>query len=181
LSKEGVILVDRYKYLDMYPCTEMEMKAMEHPDVQVTSGKRGGEVAHDRDIVEPDLAQMMPFRPSTVCGVGMNAIPGGYFPPPEAVSSLLQRLPPPEYFKGPFVDVGRLMDSIVMNIPEHPHALSTLELRSKIKEGEDRSSRKRPATEGPDAPVRDTPNGVTPPTHDLFRVRQQKRANLSQN
>lgn len=28
---EGVLLVDRYKYLDLYPCSELELVAMEHP------------------------------------------------------------------------------------------------------------------------------------------------------
>lgn len=28
---EGVLIVDRYKYLDLYPCSEQELVAMEHP------------------------------------------------------------------------------------------------------------------------------------------------------
>ena len=49
-------------------------------------------------IVRPDLKQMTPFKPSTSSGVGMNTVPGGRFPIPAAVSSLLSRLPPPECF-----------------------------------------------------------------------------------
>ena len=41
---------------------------------------------------------MTPFKPSTTSGVGMNSVPGGRFPVPTAVSSLMSRLPPPECF-----------------------------------------------------------------------------------
>ena len=97
-----------------------------------------------KEIVKPDLSQMMPYRPSAICGVGLNAIPGGYFPLPEAVANIMQRLPPPDCFKGPFVEISKLMDNIAMNIPEHPHSLSTLELKTKMRELEDKSKRKRP-------------------------------------
>ena len=52
----------------------------------------------DAAITKPDLKQMLPFKPSSVSGVGMNAIPGGCFPLPSEVGNLLSRLPPPECF-----------------------------------------------------------------------------------
>ena len=52
----------------------------------------------DAAITKPDLKQMLPFKPSSVSGVGMNAIPGGCFPVPSELANLLSRLPPPECF-----------------------------------------------------------------------------------
>ena len=58
-------------------------------------------------------------------GVGMNAVPGGTFPLPNACASMLQRIPPPDCYKvqveeqlchclcclpqGPFVQVDELL------------------------------------------------------------------------
>jgi hypothetical protein len=36
----------------------------------------------------------------------------GVFPPPVIISQLLQILPPPWTFKGPYVDIGELMKSL---------------------------------------------------------------------
>lgn len=36
----------------------------------------------------------------------------GSFPPPPAVAQLLQLLPPPWSFKGPFIDIEKLMESL---------------------------------------------------------------------
>ena len=57
----------------------------------------------------------------------------------------------------------------------------TLELRGKIKANEEKTSRKRPAGESGDTVVAGGTNGTVPPTLDLFRARQQKRANLGSN
>ena len=53
----------------------------------------------DAAISKPDIRQMLPFKPSSVSGVGMNAVPGGCFPLPSEISNLLSRLPPPECFQ----------------------------------------------------------------------------------
>ena len=39
-SKDTVLLVDRYKYLGLMPCSEMELKMMGHPVSQVDKCKR---------------------------------------------------------------------------------------------------------------------------------------------
>ncbi|KII63405.1 Cleavage stimulation factor subunit 3 [Thelohanellus kitauei] len=43
-------------------------------------------------------------------------VPGGVFPPPPKVTEFVNRLPPPECFTGPFVDVDKLMHSISKNV-----------------------------------------------------------------
>ena len=52
----------------------------------------------EASITKPDLNQMMPFKPSSVSGVGMNAVPGGHFPVPSEIANLLSRIPPPDCF-----------------------------------------------------------------------------------
>ncbi|KAH9493981.1 Cleavage stimulation factor subunit 3 [Dermatophagoides farinae] len=58
-------------------------------------------------IPVPNLSQMVPFKP--VQNPVNNLMPGGIFPYPPSVTSLLSQLPPPLSFRGPFVNIDELM------------------------------------------------------------------------
>ncbi|KAH9415072.1 Cleavage stimulation factor subunit 3 [Dermatophagoides pteronyssinus] len=58
-------------------------------------------------IPVPNLTQMVPFKP--VQNPVNNLMPGGIFPYPPSVTSLLSQLPPPLSFRGPFVNIDELM------------------------------------------------------------------------
>lgn len=63
-------------------------------------------------IFQPDLDQMLPFKPVMAPGFGAHTVPGGIFPPPPAVGNLLTRLPQPHSFWGPFVDIDELCNIV---------------------------------------------------------------------
>lgn len=66
-------------------------------------------------MCQPDLDQMLPFKPVMGVGIGAHTVPGGVFPPPPAVGSLLPRLPQPGSYWGPFVDLEELCNIIRMS------------------------------------------------------------------
>ncbi|CAH8876113.1 unnamed protein product [Trichobilharzia szidati] len=68
---------------------------------------------------QPDVAQMLPFKPKAYPRTGSHPVAGGEFPPPPAASSLLKLLPPPQCFQGPFVDVDRFLEHFLdLEIPD---------------------------------------------------------------
>ena len=58
----------------------------------------------------PDTSQMFPFKPKALAPPGSHPVPGGVFPVPLAAARLMQMLPPPTCFNGPFVDVERFVE-----------------------------------------------------------------------
>ncbi|XP_071941961.1 cleavage stimulation factor subunit 3-like isoform X2 [Antedon mediterranea] len=116
-DKETALLIDRYRYLDLYPCTSSELKALGYRDLikrsaitQVTthhknpdasSSERTEELTDERkkpEYPKPDLAQMLPFKPKAFPPIGAHIVPGGVFPPPPAASYVMSLLPPPTSF-----------------------------------------------------------------------------------
>ncbi|CAI5441860.1 unnamed protein product [Caenorhabditis angaria] len=82
----------------------------------------------------PDISQMIPFKPRINTTASYHPVPGGVFPPPQAAAHLLQMLPPPHCFIGPFVNVDKLMASFAqMVIPNLP---STSRINEKIEKGQ---------------------------------------------
>ncbi|TKR77992.1 hypothetical protein L596_018872 [Steinernema carpocapsae] len=83
-----------------------------------TTGAPGGP-AIAGGFPRPDTSQMIPFKPKHNTTGSYHPIKGGVFPPPFAVAALLQQLPPPRSFQGPFVNVDKLMESfLAMQIDE---------------------------------------------------------------
>ncbi|CAI7991638.1 Cleavage stimulation factor subunit 3 [Geodia barretti] len=178
--REALLLVDRYSYLGLIPCSETELKVMEHPcaakvDLEPASGSSGLQSTRAKDTIaetslsgnisRPDTSHMLPFRPSATSGVGMNAVPGGHFPLPSEVAYLMSRIPPPQCFNGPFVNLNELV-----------HLIKTSDLPSSLAPGPpDRPGKKRRA-EGRDDSDDETQSSTAPPTNDIYRARQQKRA-----
>ncbi|XP_073965256.1 cleavage stimulation factor subunit su(f) [Choristoneura fumiferana] len=128
-GKETAQLVDRYKFLDLYPCSIAELKSIGYTEVASMSNKSwalGGPLAGispelaavilgqkdndpNKDIARPDTSQMIPYKPKANPLPGEHPIPGGTFPLPPAAAHLCTLMPPPTSFRGPFVAVDRLM------------------------------------------------------------------------
>ncbi|KAI6649345.1 Cleavage stimulation factor subunit 3 [Oopsacas minuta] len=182
-EKEATAVVDRYKYLDLYPCAENELKVMKYRSRsgQLEVGVKGlsvsgsvSESSYESHIYKPDVRHMRPYRPSAAPGVGLLTHAGGVTPIPESLTDLLSKLPPPTCFHGPFVKVDELMRKIAQtDFPHDPdiflNSIDTLKFEEKPK------TTKRIH---PDHEI----DGESPPVHDLYRERRQnKKQNLSQS
>lgn len=135
-GKETALLVDRYRFMDLYPCTAQELKSLGYRElsrapVVVSSSAPASkrEVTQQESVVDqqslvyprPDTGQMIPFKPKQIVPTGAHIVAGGVFPPPPAASELMMRLPPPTSFMGPFVAVDELMEIFRnLNLPEKP-------------------------------------------------------------
>lgn len=140
-GKETAQLVDRYKFLDLYPCSVPELKSIGYTEVAAMSNKSwalGGPLSGVspelvsvilgqkdtdpmKDIVRPDTNQMIPYKPKISPLPGEHIISGGTFPMPPAVAHLCTLMPPPNCFRGPFVIIDVLIDIFNMiSLPDKP-------------------------------------------------------------
>lgn len=118
-GKETAQLVDRYKFLDLYPCTHPELRSFGYTELQPNmKGSKLQTMITEEEAEEaqkvlprPDFSQMIPFKPkANVLPGEAHPMGGGTFPQPPAMSSLCSILPPPTCFRGPFVSVDKLID-----------------------------------------------------------------------
>lgn len=139
-GKETAQLVDRYKFLDLYPCTSVELKSIGYSDVSsfptrptvIVPGckkliksfsihlQQTGLFTPKTSTVEneeivcqlprPDFSQMIPYKPKSNPYPYEHPLAGGTFPQPPALAALCAELPPPICFRGPFVAVDSLID-----------------------------------------------------------------------
>lgn len=203
-NKEAALLVDRHRFLDLYPCSQTELKALGYTDFlakpsslptatinssdamvvsEVVMEEDEGEKKPSLDLPRPDLNQMLPFRPRAQPRVGAHIVPGGEFPLPPSASHALTLLPPPLSFQGPFVRVDELMRLLAdCTIPE-PKAEEAPITNGNSEGGDssqdsDVSKRKRAAddTGKTNEDSDDDDNSQKAPVHDIYRSRQQKRA-----
>lgn len=202
--REAALLVDRHRFLDLYPCSQTELKALGYTDLlakpslvqaAVTNSSDtvvASEIATEEDDADkkastdypkPDLQQMLPFRPRANPRVGSHIVPGGEFPLPPAASHTLTLLPPPLSFQGPFVRVDELMRLLAeCTIPEPK--TEEVAITNGNPEGGDNSQdsdapkRKRAADDSGKTKddSDDEDNSQKAPVHDIYRSRQQKRA-----
>ncbi|VDM52621.1 unnamed protein product [Angiostrongylus costaricensis] len=136
-----LMLIDRYRFLNLVPCTLDQLKLMGYnksntgmiggmtgvstgslmapqrnlPTPQAASVVMGGASSVQLEIEgypRPDIDQMIPFKPKANSAASFHPIPGGVFPPPPAVAELISLLPPPWTFQGPFVSVDLFIDHI---------------------------------------------------------------------
>ncbi|KAK6734378.1 hypothetical protein RB195_017890 [Necator americanus] len=136
-----LMLIDRYRFLNLVPCTLDQLKLMGYnksstgmlggmtgvstgslmtpqralPAPQAASVVMGGVPSVQLEIggyPRPDIDQMIPFKPKANSAASFHPVPGGVFPPPPAVAELISLLPPPWTFQGPFVSVDLLIDHI---------------------------------------------------------------------
>ncbi|XP_067245765.1 cleavage stimulation factor subunit 3 isoform X1 [Chanodichthys erythropterus] len=196
-GKETALLVDRYKFMDLYPCSPSELKALGYKDVSrakyamipetvVTPSTPALKDEADRkpEYPKPDTSQMVPFQPRHLAPPGLHPVPGGVFPVPPTAVILMKLLPPPSCFTGPFVQVDELMDSLRRCVlPETVDAAVELITGKQLEmtsEGNGpvenhavaNKSLKRPNA---DSDEEEDKGSIAPPIHDIYRARQQKR------
>ncbi|XP_052810218.1 cleavage stimulation factor subunit 3-like isoform X2 [Mya arenaria] len=191
-GKETALLIDRYKYKDLYPCTQSELKALGYHDLvrkQVVDmptsrvAKIVLEAEEKRpEYPKPDLGQWLPFKPKILVPKDAHIVPGGVFPPPDGAASLMKMMPPPECFHGPFVIIDKFMEHFnQLEIPDGPTGENGYDGPIKYDAGtllslEYASGRKRRITEGEGSDDEESSSGPAPPINDIYRSRQQKRA-----
>ncbi|XP_032308727.1 protein suppressor of forked isoform X2 [Drosophila ananassae] len=131
-GKETAQLVDRYKFLDLYPCTSTELKSIGYAEnIGIILNKVGGGVQSQNNgeaeadseatppLPRPDFSQMIPYKPRPCAHPGAHPLAGGVFPQPPALAALCATLPPPNSFRGPFVSVELLFDIFMrLNLPD---------------------------------------------------------------
>lgn len=113
-GKETAQLVDRYKFLDLYPCSSAELKSIGYAEQYAVKGgvQTVQPITDDNTpvLIRPDFSQMIPYKPKANAYPGEHPLPGGSFPQPPALAHLCSRLPPPQCFHGPFVIIDKLID-----------------------------------------------------------------------
>lgn len=106
--------------------TSSQMHGRPTPNANSSNPNLGG-LIEIGGYPKPDINQMLPFKPK-LPPAASHPVPGGnfrkkifyvydlnilgVFPPPQIISQLLQTLPPPRAFNGPFVDVEQLMQTL---------------------------------------------------------------------
>uniref|UniRef100_A0A8C6NQ50 Cleavage stimulation factor subunit 3 n=1 Tax=Nothobranchius furzeri TaxID=105023 RepID=A0A8C6NQ50_NOTFU len=196
-GKETALLVDRYKFMDLYPCSTSELKALGYKDVSRAKlaallpetvvapslPTLKDEIDQKPKYPKPDTNQMIPFQPRHLAPPGLHPVPGGVFPVPPAAVVLMKLLPPPMCFTGPFVQVDELMETLRRcTLPETVEAaveLITGRLPDASGEGngamENHAIAKALKRPNADSDEEDDKGAVAPPIHDIYRARQQKR------
>lgn len=194
-GKETAQLVDRYKFLDLYPCTMIELKSIGYSDMTGIIGSKTASQEADNEPVSnlprPDFSQMIPYKPKANAYSGEHPLEGGTFPKPPALACLCAQLPPPSCFRGPFVSIDALIDIFNrIKLPDAPvptgdHGCDTklFDLAKSVHwivddstfSGEGGLKRRRMLPGGDDSD--DETPGVAPPANDIYRLRQQKRFN----
>ncbi|XP_077282939.1 cleavage stimulation factor subunit su(f) isoform X1 [Arctopsyche grandis] len=201
-GRETAQLIDRYKFLDLYPCTLAELKSIGYTEVATISTRAhalgplqallnaagaagaGGSAA----IAGPDTAHMLPYKPKVNALPGDHPIPGGTFPMPPGAAQLCTTLPPPSSFNGPFVAVDQLIDifnkiqlpdQVPPPITENGCDTKLFDLARSVHwivddEGVTSVHRKRRRRAGDDSDDDDSMS-APPPANDIYRQRQQKK------
>uniref|UniRef100_A0A672FSX2 Cleavage stimulation factor subunit 3 n=1 Tax=Salarias fasciatus TaxID=181472 RepID=A0A672FSX2_SALFA len=178
-GKETALLVDRYKFMDLYPCSASELKTLfvsSRPWWPPLLYLRWGFMLLPSLLSDSDCS-VLPTAP------GLHPVPGGVFPVPPAAVILMKLLPPPTCFTGPFVQVDELMETFRRcTLPETVDAAVELitgrqpdaggEGNGAMENHTIAKSLKRPNA---DSDEEDDKGAVAPPIHDIYRSRQQKR------
>uniref|UniRef100_A0A6P7F2J3 Protein suppressor of forked-like n=1 Tax=Diabrotica virgifera virgifera TaxID=50390 RepID=A0A6P7F2J3_DIAVI len=83
-GKETAQLVDRYRFLDLFPCTPQELKSIGYTEVINITGAAGKnhilqsiiEFEPDLPLPVPDYSQMIPYKPKAKALPGEHPVPG---------------------------------------------------------------------------------------------------------
>lgn len=117
-GRETLLIIDRYKFLNLLPCSTDELKLLGYKDTlstnssSITSSIANGssamnsttlleQAARDRRALlpRPDIKHLMPYRPTRNPLPGSHPTPGGVFPLPETAMYLVNGLPPARNFE----------------------------------------------------------------------------------
>ncbi|XP_032594403.1 protein suppressor of forked-like [Drosophila grimshawi] len=184
-GKETALLVERYKFLDMYPCNGIVLKSIGYASPVDGDAKDKGDAT--QSLARPDFTQMIPFKPCTLAMSGDHPLVYGIFPQPPGLAALCAALPPPNCYRGPFVSVELLFDIFMrLNLPESaPQPNGDNDLTPKIFDFAQsvhwivdtctntavRERRLLPTGDDSDDELQPT----APPPNDVYRLRQLKR------
>ncbi|XP_065317530.1 cleavage stimulation factor subunit 3-like isoform X4 [Gordionus sp. m RMFG-2023] len=191
-------LLDRYGYGDLMPHTSLltcPPSISPHSSQLITSTTTHNPT---NDLI-PDVEQMLPFKPakSTFYGNESLNIPGGLYAYPPAVNTLLEKLPPPMSFSGPFVILDQFLTTLanssletakITKQSEQGNITGNLTKQIQISSPKSFASPKVVTTPNPyNAPDDNDHNALyslddnsenyanTPPINDIYRLRQQKK------
>jgi len=201
-GKETALLIDRYRFGSLFPCSSADLKALGYYEVAEMSGNSSKPVTMREDesrknhvdtgdvtFYKPDFSQMVPFKPKVQWTAGEHVAPGGSFPMPPAASQLCSMIPPPNCFHGPFAVVDQVMELIKhLNVSETGTLLNSNTDNLKLFDlarsvhwlpkdsSTERTMKKRGlgAEDSEEDEPEKQPSGLPPP-NDLYRKRQQKR------
>ncbi|KAL0281231.1 UNVERIFIED_CONTAM: hypothetical protein PYX00_002281 [Menopon gallinae] len=194
-GKETAQLVDRYKFLDLYPCSAAELKSIGYNEVAKTTRAFHPslhpnfmrDLEDSRDLIaRPDFSQMIPFKPKINVLPGDHVVPGGTFPMPPAVAHLCSIIPPATKFIGPFVHIEYLIEIFnKIQLPDKAPAptgdngsdIRLFDLAKSvhwlIEDGLPSFMKKKRKLHGNDDS--DDEDTAAPPRNDIYRLRQQKK------
>jgi cleavage stimulation factor subunit 3 len=113
-GRETLLLIDRYKFLNLLPCSNDELKLLGYKFTPSTNSSSSltnystinstallEQAARDRRALlpRPDIKHLMPFRPTKNPLPGSHPTPGGVFPLPNTALYLVKVLPPSRNFE----------------------------------------------------------------------------------
>ncbi|CAF4947704.1 unnamed protein product [Rotaria sp. Silwood1] len=203
-DRETLLLIDRYKFLNLLPCSIDELKLLGYKDISLTnisvlnnnintngttsSSSSLEQTIRDRRAIlpRPDIKHMMPFRPTRNPLPGSHPTPGGVFPLPDTALYLVKVLPPSRNFEGPFVIIDELMERIArITIPDTFEPIR-ISIQGEIVRDLDptntnngQQSRKTGHGDSDDEEQQAPLNVSERSTMDIYRQRQQKRVKLT--
>ncbi|XP_067946959.1 cleavage stimulation factor subunit 3-like isoform X2 [Watersipora subatra] len=200
-GREASLLVERYQYLDLLPCSVPELRCLGFKDTRSAAAllhsalpavnvveltARDEDPDTKADFPRPDTSQMIPFKPKQIVPTGAHPVEGGVFPYPPAASQLLTTLPPPNSFIGPFVKIDKFLENFLsMKLPEalvvddDGLANGTQDLDSgtaySVNKANILSKKRKALVSLQDDAGSDGEADHRAPSKDIYRSRQQKR------
>lgn len=97
---ETALLIDRYRFLDLYPCPTEELKLLGLQDHSNENEPIEPATKDRRALLpRPDIKHLMPYRPTRDPLPGSHPTPGGIFPLPDTALYLVKVLPPTRNFQ----------------------------------------------------------------------------------
>ena len=129
-SQETRLLIDRYKFLNLLPCSASELKLFGYQDnppansslatnLPAVNGTVLLEQAardHRALLPRPDIKQLMPYRPSR------DQLPDGTFRLPDAAFCMIKTLPPSRNFEVSFKRSNFIYSRLYLRV----HSLSSM-------------------------------------------------------
>ena len=114
-GRETLLLIDRYKFLNLFPCSTEELKVLGYKENPSTNPSQPGianvSITNTRALLEkaakdrrallprPDVKHLMPYRPTRSPPPGSHPTNGGTFPLPDTALFLVKVLPPARNFE----------------------------------------------------------------------------------
>eukprot|EP01102_Stenamoeba_stenopodia_P014953 TRINITY_DN5045_c0_g1_i1.p1 TRINITY_DN5045_c0_g1~~TRINITY_DN5045_c0_g1_i1.p1 ORF type:complete len:262 (-),score=58.35 TRINITY_DN5045_c0_g1_i1:66-788(-) len=202
LETTGIFpLLQRYHQLDLWPCSSADMFAFEGPVTIQEQPTRGPPPRAERPqsasaaasqlalekasrFPKPNVGAMMPFKAEMALVQPLNSDQGASNAPqpaqisiPDVISQLINQLPSPGSYQGPFVDIEQLITLIVeANLVLPTSAPSAPVVPAPAKSGSSNESAKRKKgqqdsdSDGEEDEV--IAKKHKPPSHDIYRKRQ---------